>query len=176
MLTATRPLADLCKLDELTRRRLGRQIEARLGPIPLLDLHLDVFDPRGTRYAELALPAWDSAIPDAFFGLVRHVVRTQLSVPSEAPDPDVETWLAAGRPADPHLGAAWDQLAEQRYAGATASGPHRLASRDDGSGPRVARMDRIVRAWPADQLFVFAVTYGAVERLAEQNALPPCFP
>lgn len=157
-------------VDAFTRIRVGRIVAAHLVPSPVMDAHLDLIDARGAWYAEPAAPVWDPDRCDEFFGLVRHVVRTQL--PGPDPDPDVETWLAAGRPSDPRLGAAWDLINTARYAPEDRA-PAR--PRTDTPSPGVARVDAIVTGWPPEHLDRFATAYGTVERVMDLGivTLPP---
>ena len=77
-----------------------------------------------------------------FFGMVRHVIRTQCDGP--APDPDVEGWLAAGRPTAPDPEYAWDLLNLCRYG----ADPIGAAVRTEPIGASVANLDDVLRRWP----------------------------
>ncbi|HEX2904511.1 MAG TPA: hypothetical protein VHO01_13740, partial [Jatrophihabitans sp.] len=83
-------------LDDLARARIRRTLAARFGDLPTLTAHVELLDTRGAWYAARAMHAWPTHQGDSFFGVVRHVVRTQLAGPPSAPD--LEAWLAAGRP------------------------------------------------------------------------------
>lgn len=157
-------------LDAFTRIRVGQLIGGYLAPSPVMDAHLDLIDTRGAWYAERAVSVWDPDRPDEFFGLVRHVVRTQL--PGPRPDPDVETWLAAGRPAETWLATAWDQINDARY-GTSDQRPRR--ARQAAPDKAVARVDAILHRWDPGHLHRFAAAYGTVERVLDLGivTLPP---
>ena len=102
-----------------------------------------------------------------FFGVVRHVIRTQCDGPS--PDPDVEGWLAAGRPEDQRLAGAWDLLNLGRYGARTLPATPRTGSPDPG----IFALDEVLRRWP--HLPTFVNSYARVERFVEDSSitLPP---
>jgi hypothetical protein len=157
-------------VDEVTRVRLRRLIAGWLGEFGTLDLHLDLLDARGAWYAEAALGAWTRNQPDSFFGVVRHVVRTQL--PGPPPDPDLEGWLAAGVPVDSLLAARWEKLNALRHRSA-----HRVAAvaRVVATEPSVGRMDEIVRSWPEQHFDGFTLAYARLEQVLDRRGivLPP---
>lgn len=96
------------------------------------------------------------------------MVRTQCE--GEPPEPDVEGWLAAGRPdSDVDLAGAWDLLNLGRY-GSQALSP---ASRSGVPDPAVAHLDEVLRTWP--HLRTFVTTYARVEQFIEAGSrtLPP---
>ena len=156
-------------LDALSRVRLRRALAGYLGEFPTLDAHLDLLDTRGAWYAEKALGAWSAEHPDGFFGLVRHVVRTQLDGPP--PEPDIEAWLAAGRPADEVLASTWDTMLAFRYP--PSHRPETTGRR--AADPAVTCVDDIVAAWPTGQLDGFLRAYGALEQILERRhfMVPP---
>lgn len=156
-------------LDGFAQARLRRLLVGHLGAFPTLDAHVALLDRRGAWYAERALGAWDTSKPDSFFGLVRHVVRTQL--PGPAPQPDVEGWLAAGRPSDAFLATTWDTLNAHRYPTARRV----PATARTVSSPVTDELDAILTAWPADHLDRFAFAYAALENVLERRhvILPP---
>lgn len=139
--------------DQVSLARVRRAVITHLGPVPNLDAHLGLLDARGAWYAPQVAPAWDHPDPEAFFGLVRHVVRTQM--PGPAPVPDVEGWITAGRPADAELAFVWDRMRVARYPFSAPPVTHR----DPGTGHPV---DEVVRAWPVDH-GSFIVAYTTVE-------------
>jgi hypothetical protein len=160
-------------VDEFTALRLRRSVLAFFGDVPAIERHLALLDARGAWYATRAMGAWNPQQPGAFFGLVRHVVRTQF--PGPAPDPDVEGWVAAGRPADTDVAAAWDLIRDRRYS-LPASDP--APARPPGVGAEgVLRMDQIVTDWPAEHFDAFVFSYAAIEQVLERRArthpLPP---
>lgn len=156
-------------LDELSRARVRRLLAGFFGEFPTLDAHLALMDTRGAWYAERALGAWSASQPDAFFGVVRHVVRTQM--PGPVPTPDVEGWLAAGRPDAVDLAPLWDELNTHRYSTArrAPADPRR------GSKDGVTAFDDIVRGWPGGCLDRFVLAYASLEQVLERRAmvLPP---
>ncbi len=158
-------------LDELAAIRLRRMLIEFFGPFPTLDAHLALLDRQGAWYATKALGAWSSQLPDAFFGVARHVVRTQL--PGPAPTPDIEAWLAAGRPGhDQELAGAWDKVRSHRYPG-PPEGP--IVDRAASTPAAVARVDEIVSGWPADHFGGFVYAYASIECVLEtrQIVFPP---
>jgi hypothetical protein len=168
-----RPLSDPpvgAPLDDLSRARIRRLLAGVFGEFPTLDAHVALLDDRGAWYAEIALADWSLDRPDGFFGLIRHVVRTQL--PGPAPSPDIETWLAAGHPADRFLGPLWDRLRACRYdAGSPNLPPVELRSPDADQDPAVAALDRILRDWPGDELDRFVHAYTALERVLDRRGI-----
>ena len=147
-------------LDEFTRARVRHLIADRFGDFATLDLHLDLLDTRGAWYAERALDSWSPHLPDSFFGLIHHVVRTQ--IPGPNPAPDLRSWLAAGRPDhNEFLAHHWDAF-------------NRLAALGKFAGPDTARgsvtvapavlaaaleVDAILTAWPVEHLAGFELAY-----------------
>jgi hypothetical protein len=162
------PAAD--PMDEVTRARLRRLIAGWLGEFATLDLHLDLLDARGAWYAEAALGAWTRTHPDSFFGVVRHVVRTQL--PGPTPDPDLEGWLALGVPDEPMLAERWRALRILRHGSAARARLHPRTQEPVGS---VARVDEIVRSWPDEHFDGFSLAYARLEQVLERRGvvLPP---
>jgi hypothetical protein len=151
--------------DPLSLRRLRHAIVARMGEVLSLDAHLALIDTRGAWYAWHAVNAWEPDQGEALFGLVRHVVRTQLAGPP--PAPDVEGWLAAGRPRDRELIGAWDQVLEARWPNAVS-----IVGRQAGAGHS---LDAVVTRWPAGQFAGFVHAYATVEATLERHAIqiPP---
>jgi hypothetical protein len=156
--------------DEISLLRLRRILDQTFGEIPLLDHHLGLLDSRGVLYATHAAGTWKNDLPEMFFGVVRHVIRTQCDGPP--PNPDVEGWLAAGRPdetSDPALTRAWDLINLGRY------GAHPLPSvpRQTPVDPSVSALDEILTQWP--HLGTFVTTYARVERFLDDAniTLPP---
>lgn len=154
--------------DEVAITRLRRVLAVHLGEIPQLDAHLALLDSRGVLYAAHAAENWSDLTASTFFGLVRHVIRTQCEGP--VPDPDVEGWLAAGRPADRDLGDAWDLLNLARYT----ADPPAPTPRPAGVAPAIEQFDSMLRSWPA-HMSTFAGTYCRLEWFIERNAIaiPP---
>ena len=155
--------------DQLSLRRLRQLAVAYFGEVRALDEHLALLDARGVLYAEWAMGTWSTERPGSFFGLVRHVVRTQFDGP--APDPDVEGWQAAGRPNDPELGAIWDWLREERYDTQVLHAMAPIAPRSGGVPASVARMDTIVESWPSDHFDDFVFSYVQIARVLERREL-----
>lgn len=112
---------------------------------------------------------WDREHPDSFFGLVRHVVRTQLGGP--VPAPDIEGWLAGGQPDDPALADVWQQMLVFRYLPWLR--PAAAPRQETNAG--LEMVDAIVAGWPEDQLDGFLRGYGALENILERRliVLPP---
>jgi hypothetical protein len=155
--------------DEVAMVRLRRVLAHHFGEVPLLEAHLALLDSRGVLYATHAAESWSDQGPETFFGLVRHVVRTQSNGP--APDPDVEGWLRGGRPThDRGLGEAWDLLNLSRYTTDPLPPTPRLAQVD----PTLERFDQILRDWPAHPA-TFATSYCRLEWVLEARGivLPP---
>jgi hypothetical protein len=157
-------------VDEVTRARLRRLLAGWLGEFGTLDLHLDLLDARSAWYAEAALGAWTKNQPDSFFGVVRHVVRTQF--PGPLPDPDLEGWLAAGVPDDSLLSTRWEELNVLRYQPS-----YRVEARPRAAAraPSVARVDEIVRSWPEEHFDGFTLAYARLEQVLDRRGivLPP---
>lgn len=173
-LPSTLDLPPFGPVDEFTRARLRGLIVERFGDFATLDLHLDLLDSRGAWYAERAMGSWSAQQPDSFFGVVRHVIRTQ--APGTAPSPDIEGWLEAGRPThDPILSELWDhvnQLARQ--------GGFDVLDHDRGSGPSetpeaVIVVDEALTNWPEEQQATFLRTYVNLEIVLRRRniVLPP---
>jgi hypothetical protein len=107
--------------------------------------------------------------PLLLFGLVRHVVRTQS--PYGPPDPDVEGWLAAGRPGhDRDLARAWDLLNLCRHGRDPVGAP----PRQEPAEATIERLDAILLSWPGG-ISNFGTTYGRIEHRIEASGtiLPP---
>ena len=155
--------------DQVSITRLRRVLRDHFDEIPLLEAHLALLDSRGVLYATHAAANWAQSNPDTFFGLVRHVVRTQSD--DAPPDPDVEGWLAAGRPSnDQRLGDAWDLINVSRYS----TDPLPATPRPTMTSPEVERFDEVLRQWPA-HVATFATAYWRVEWAIEARGieLPP---
>ena len=151
--------------DEVSIARLRRVLAHHFGEVPLLEAHLALLDARGVLYATHAAASRSDQNSETFFGLVRHVVRTQSDEP--APDPDVEGWLAAGRPSrDRELGEAWDLLNVSRYTTAPLPATPRPSSVD----PAIERFDEILRKWPAHPA-TFATTYCRLDWVIEARGI-----
>lgn len=156
--------------DEVSIMRLRRVLDRTFGEIPNLEHHLALLDSRGVLYATHAVSCWENDRPEMFFGVVRHVIRTQCDGPP--PSPDVEGWLTAGRPDDaqhPHLALKWDLLNLARYGRQALPAVPRSAEPDPG----VSGMDAILDQWP--DLPAFVTAYARVERFIDSAAitLPP---
>lgn len=139
------------------------------GDIPGLESHLGLLDARGVLYATHGAANFSSESPLMLFGVVRHVVRTQST--HEPPDPDVEGWLAAGRPQlDPDLQKAWDVLNLCRYG----RDPIEAPPRPEPASAAIRHLDTILLHWPGG-LSNFGTTYGRIEQYIESNGitLPP---
>ena len=157
-------------VDEVTRTRLRRVMVGFFGEFPTLDLHLGLLDARGAWYAEAALAAWSPQAPDAFFGLVHHVVRSQ--IPGPAPAPDIERWLEVGAPqGDPLLAERWHALRDARDPRHDDEQPMPRATAD----AQIAATDAVVAAWPAELWDRFVLAYVKVEHALASRAieLPP---
>lgn len=155
-------------MDEVTRVRLRRLLVGYLGEFATLDLHLDLLDARGAWYAEASLAAWTRSNPGAFFGLVRHVVRTQLGGP--APVPDIEGWLAAGVPSGDLLAQRWNTLNTLRYPR-----PRWLPATprtQTGVPASVTHLDAVIGAWPEDLFDEFVLAYAKVTQVLERRRVP----
>lgn len=157
-------------LDEVSRARLRRILIEQFGEFPTLDLHLALLDSRGAWYAELAIGSWSADHPDGFFGLVRHVVRTQ--IPGPPPDPDLEAWLMAGRPTDPMLAGYWSTLRHFLPASRDVAESARRAAQPT---PAVQRVDEILDSWPADLFDRFYHAYAKIENVLMRRTIviPP---
>jgi hypothetical protein len=155
--------------DDLSITRLRRVLTHYYGEVPHLDAHLRMLDSRGVTYATHVAEHFADQSPRMLFGLVRHVVRTHC--PHDPPDPDVEGWLTAGRPAhDLELAETWDLLNHARYSDAPLD-PQPRAPRVD---PAIERFDAILGAWPEHPAH-FAMTYCRLEWFIEARGiqLPP---
>lgn len=157
-------------LDEISRARLRRILLDQFGDFPTLDLHLTLLDSRGAWYAERAVGSWSTNHPDAFFGLVRHVVRTQL--PGPPPDPDLEAWVVAGCPTDPVLAEYWSTLRHFLPAGRDVA---ESAVRPPEPEAAVQRVDEILASWPADLVDGFCHAYAKIENVLMRRTIviPP---
>lgn len=153
-------------VDEVTRARLRRQLIEFFGSHPSLDAHLALLDARGAWYAERALTVWRRDHLDAFFGVVRHVVRTQFDGPP--PSPDVEGWLQAGRPDDRQLAEVYDLIALCRYGHKPEDG---VLARHGEPGPAVTAIDHAIASWPKGQWFHFVNAYARFEVWIERLAI-----
>ena len=163
-------------VDEFTRARIRHLIADRFGAFATLDLHLDLLDARGAWYAERALDSWSPNLPDSFFGLVNHVVCTQ--IPGPNPVPDLRSWLAAGRPEhDEFLTHQWDTFnhlaALGSFAGPTA--PRESVTVDDETLAAALAVDEILTSWPREHLVEFELAYLKLPiTLVRRNfTLPP---
>jgi hypothetical protein len=167
-MSATDLLGGYAPADEVALARLRRVLSAQFREIRLLDAHLALLDRRGVTYATHAADAWRSDSIDMFFGIVRHVIRTQCDGPT--PTPDIEGWIAAGRPGDRDLGDAWDRINLCRYG----TGPHAAPARAAVVDPEITALDEVIRRWPA-HIGSFATAYARVERFIETSSitLPP---
>lgn len=101
------------EVDELLRHRVRRAFVEKFGEAPHLDEHMAFLDRRGALYALTYVPAWENASLGLFLGVVRHVISTQCEPP--VPQPDIEGWLRAGRPADVRRAEVWDAILQVRY-------------------------------------------------------------
>ena len=163
-------------VDEFTRARLRHLIADRFGDFETLDLHLDLLDARGTWYAERAMDAWPATQGESFFGVVNHVVATQ--IPGPAPTPNIEAWLEAGRPThDRCLAEIWDEA-----NGLARSGGFDVPAHDRGSDPVSAdvvaaaqTLDRVLDGWPAEHVVGFLRTYINLKIVLRRRniVLPP---
>jgi hypothetical protein len=163
-------------VDEFTRAHLRHLIEDRFGHFATLDLHLDLLDARGAWYAERALDSWSPSLPDSFFGLVNHVVRTQ--IPGPNPAPDLRSWLAAGRPGhDEFLTHHWDTFnrlaAIGRFAGPNS--PRGSVDVDPETLEAARAVDSILTGWPREHLVEFELAYLKlpITLARRQITLPP---
>lgn len=166
MTTKTSALGLKTVPDEMSLARLRRAIGDHLGDVPLLDAHLALLDSRGVLYATHAIENWSDLHPAEFFGMVRHVIRTQCDGP--APDPDVEGWLAAGRPEDERLGLSWDLLNVVRYGNDALPATPRPAL----VAPAIEAFDELLRTWDVG---AFADAYCKMELFLSLRGvtLPP---
>lgn len=155
--------------DEVAIARLRRVLADHLGEVPLLEAHLALLDSRGVLYATHAAQSWSDLNAETFFGLVRHVIRTQCEGP--VPDPDVEGWLAAGRPEEEMLGFSWDLINVSRYSLDPLTPAPRSAGMTD---PAIEEFDELLRTWP-DHVSTFATTYCRLEWYVEAHGItiPP---
>lgn len=153
-------------IDDVTRARLRRLLVRFFGDFSTLDRHLDLLDARGAWYAEAALGAWTPKHPDSFFGLVRHVVRTQVAGP--APAPDLEGWLEAGIPdADAVLAERWRYVHELRYPAGRRTKEHPRGRVDHA----ITETDTVVAAWPDEEWDRFVLAYVKLEQVLERRSL-----
>lgn len=151
--------------DDLALMRLRRVLDRHFGEIDLLDAHLGLMDARGVLYATSAAENWSHQTPATFFGLVRHVVRTQSD--DEVPDPDAEGWLAAGRPEGHEvLDIAWDTLNITRYS----NDPLPQAPRPAVVDPSIERFDQMLLDWPGG-IGTFASAYCRLEWFIEARGV-----
>lgn len=154
-------------VDAVTERRLRRAIDMHLGEVRNLDAHLGLLDARGAWYGLHTAAAWDPAQGEAFFGLVRHAVRTLM--PGPVPAPDIEGWLAAGRPAQVRLAGAWSRILEARYPGcAVGSLPFPLVARPSRTDHHV---DAIIDRWPTGGFGGFVHAYATLEATLDTHAI-----
>jgi hypothetical protein len=168
-LTASVPAAG--PLDPFTRARLRSILATYFGEFPAIDLHLDLLDTRGAWYAERALGAWSPAQPDAFFGVVTHVVRTQLG--GSTPQPDVEGWVAAGRPIhDRRLAVLWDEV----HALWSLTGSRiPVHDREPDASAAACTLDSVLTRWPDQLIDSFLLAYIKLEITLRRRhvVLPP---
>lgn len=154
------------KADEVSIMRLRRVLDQTFGTIPDLEHHLSLLDSRGVLYATHAVSCWENDRPEMFFGVVRHVIRTQCDGPP--PSPDIEGWLAAGRPdeiTDPHRALKWDLINLARYGRQALPAVPRSTDPD----PAVSTMDDILDQW--SDLPAFVTTYARVERFIDSAGI-----
>lgn len=165
-------LAEAGPVDEFTKARLRVMLTEAFGPMPAIDLHLDLLDVRGAWYAERAFTSWSREHPDSFFGLVQWVVSEQMPGPS--PEPDVYSWLAAGRPGDQRMADLWDSV----FTLCAKADPD-FHSRLPESGPAVdaaaARLEARLDVWPDDLLEAFELAYVKLPLVLRRKrfAMPP---
>ena len=166
MTAKTTALGPKARPDEISRARLRRTLVQHFGEADSLDAHLALMDSRGVLSATHALEIWSALAPQTFFGLVRHVIRTQCEGP--VPDPDVEGWLAAGRPDDDELALTWDLLNLTRYGDEALPARSRPAHVDSA----IELFDALLRDW---DVCVFADAYCKVELFIRLRGvtLPP---
>ena len=169
---ATLDVPEAGPLDKFTRVRITAMLRGYFGDIATLEAHVTLLDTRGAWYAEQVMGAWSDRQPDAFFGLVAHVVRTQLAGP--APQPDLDRWISDGRPADPGLGARWDQVRELKNLDGSQR-PLRVRGGLPGDSPIGTSLDDTVAAWPEEHWEKFLLAYLKLDlTLARRGvALPP---
>lgn len=154
-------------VDCVTVRRLRRAIGDHLGEVPNLDAHLGLLDARGAWYGWHTVAAWDPAQGEAFFGLIRHAVRTLF--PGPAPAPDIEGWLAGGRPSRAALAGTWTRVLEARYPGRTVGSlPFPITVRPAGVHHHV---DMIVAGWPELGLDGFIHSYATLEATVDVHGI-----
>lgn len=149
-------LAQAGPVDAFTKARLRVMLTEALGPMQALDLHLDLLDVRGAWYAERAFTSWTRTQPDSFFGLVQWVVATQM--PGPAPQPDVYSWLGAGRPTDLRLAQLWDS-AFSLCAQLDPEFDSRLPERGPDTDAIAARLEAHLAAWPDELLETLLLAY-----------------
>ena len=173
-LPSTLDLPPYGPVDEFTRARLRGLIVDRFGDFATLDLHLDLLDSRGAWYAERAMGSWSPNQADAFFGVIRHVIRTQ--APGPAPSPDIEGWLEAGRPAhDPALAELWEHINELARVGGFGVPDHDRGSAPSETPQAAIAVDEALTNWPEEQLATFLRTYVNLEIVLRRRniVLPP---
>jgi hypothetical protein len=124
--------------------------------MPALDLHLDLLDVRGAWYAERAFTSWSDQHPDSFFGLVQWVVAEQM--PGPVPQPDVYSWLGAGRPNAERLASVWDSVFTL-CATADPQFDARLPERRPEVHAAAARLETRLAEWPDDLFETFVLAY-----------------
>lgn len=149
---------DAGPLDEFTRARLTAIARGYFGDLDTLPHHIALLDARGAWYAEQVITEWPEKLPDSFFGVVAHVIATQL--PDPAPQPDLDTWLAAGCPDDPVLAARWEQVRGLRSLDGT---PRPIFTRPHGDlEPTVRFLDHAIETWPEEHWANFLLAYVKV--------------
>jgi hypothetical protein len=117
------------------------------------------------------MAAWPTSLPDAFFGVVTQVVRTQLPGPTR---PDLDAWIAAGAPAEPLLAARWEQVRTLK----NLDGRARLGRpRDPDAAPEdsTAALDHAISTWPAEHWARFLLAYVKLDLTLTRRGitLPP---
>ncbi|MDO9494308.1 MAG: hypothetical protein Q7J48_01270 [Nocardioides sp.] len=150
-------------LDEVLRMRMTVLAEQYLGDTPALDAHLALLDTRGAWYAERILTHWNTAQPDAFWGLVNYYVRTHLTEPDQLAAPailDLPAWVAAGPPPAGRLRRRWEEVADRIPAQVL----DRLTDqRGRPSREQVETIDTLVDEWPEEHWIRFLHAYAVVE-------------
>jgi hypothetical protein len=172
-LLATIPTAG--PVDPFTRARLRSLLAEHFDSTPAIDRHLDLLDTRGAWYAERAMTSWPHNQPDSFFGVVHYVVRAQL--PGPAPQPDLDAWLIAGRPADPRLASRWNTIRALAIQGGSRVPDldRGSAGCDSGAIAVAERLDDLLADWPDELLERFLLAYVKLPIVLRRKrfTLPP---